>query len=145
MDGWMKRRFWILVGFILLGTVTLHAQQILLPTGSGPFDVAVIPETNIAVTANRNSNSVSIIDLSTGTVTANLAVGLAPTSVAINPVTNRAVVTNFGDDTVSIIDLASKSVVATVLVGAKSTTDPTFHYSPRAVAIDTANNLADCG
>ena len=54
------RRFWILAGFILLGTVTLQAQQILLPTGSGPFDVAVIPETSIAVTANRNSNSVSI-------------------------------------------------------------------------------------
>jgi len=142
MDGWMKHQFWLLAGLILLGTVTLQAQQIPLPSGSGPFDVAVIPETGIAVTANRNSNSASIVDLSTGAVKTTIAVGFAPTSVAINPVTNRAVVTNFGDDTVSIIDLASQSVVATVAVGAKIATDPTFHYSPRAVAIDTADNLA---
>ena len=142
IDGWMKHQSWILAAFILLGVVKLPAQQIPLRSGSGPFDVAVIPETSIAVTANRNSNSVSIIDLSTGTVKTTIAVGLAPTSVAINPVTNRAVVTNFGDDTVSIIDLGSQSVVATVAVGAKSTTDPNFHYSPRAVAIDTADNLA---
>ena len=142
MERWMKHRFWVLAAIILLRTVTLQAQQILLPTGSGPFDVAVIPETSTAVTANRNSNSASIVDLSTGAVKTTLAVGLAPTSVAINPVTNRAVVTNFGDDTVSIIDLTAQSVVATVAVGAKSSTDPDFHYSPRAVAIDTADNLA---
>jgi len=141
-DGWLKHRTWILAGFILLGTVNLQAQGIPLPTGSGPLDVAVIPETSIAVTANRNSNSVSIVDLSTGAVKTTLAVGLAPTSVAINPVTNRAVVTNFGDDTVSIIDLTSQTVVATVAVGAKISTDPNFHYSPRAVAIDTATNQA---
>ena len=141
-DGWLKHRSWILAGFILLGTVNLEAQQIPLPTSSGPFDVAVIPDASIAVTVNRNSDSVSIVDLSTGAVKTTLAVGFAPTSVAINPVTNRAVVTNFGDDTVSIIDLTSQTVVATVVVGAKISTDPNFYYSPRAVAIDTASNQA---
>jgi YVTN family beta-propeller protein len=141
-NRWLIHRSWNVALFVLLSVVKLQAQQIPLPTGSGPFDVAVIPDTGIAVVTDRNLNSASIIDLSTGAVKTTLAVGLAPTGVAINPVTNRAVVANFGDDTVSIIDLTSQTVVATVLVGTKSSTDPTFHYSPRAVAIDTTNNQA---
>ncbi|MFN8008628.1 MAG: YncE family protein [Terriglobia bacterium] len=139
---WIKQTGWFLAVLLMGGAGRLSAQQIPLPLASGPFDVAVVPETGIAVVTNRNSNTASIIDLNTSTIKATLAVGLAPTGVAINPVTNRAVVANFGDDTVTVIDITSLTVVATVLVGAKSTTDPTFHYSPRAVAIDTANNQA---
>ena len=141
-NGCMKHRIWLIIGLILFSALALQAQQLPLPSGSGPFGTAVIPDTGIAVVADRNSDSVSILDLNTNSVKTTLKVGVAPTDVAINPVTNRAVVTNFGDDTVSIIDLAGQTVVATVAVGPKDPKDPAFRYSPRAVTIDITDNLA---
>jgi YVTN family beta-propeller protein len=103
-----------------------------LPTNSGPMASDVDPDANIAVVADRNSNSISIIDLSNNSVKTTIAVGTTPTSVAINPRTHQAVVTNFGSDDISIVDLETEQVVDTVQVG----------NSPRDVAIDTDNNVA---
>jgi YVTN family beta-propeller protein len=103
-----------------------------LPTNSGPMASDVDPDANIAVVADRNSNSISIIDLSNNSVKTTIAVGTTPTSVAINPRTHQAVVTNFGSDDISIVDLETAQVVDTVQVGT----------SPRDVAIDTDNNVA---
>jgi len=127
----------VLIG--LLGTRTLLAQTILLPSGSSPFATELDLQANIALVANRNTNSVSIVDLATNTLKTDstgkiisIAVGVAPISIAINPTTNRAVVANFGSANVSIIDLSSNTVVATVAVD----------LGPRAVAIDTQHNIA---
>ncbi len=103
-----------------------------LPTNSGPMASDVDPDANIAVVTNRNSNSISIIDLSTNSVKTTITVGSTPTSVAINPKTRQAVVTNFGSDDISIVDLETEQVVDTIQVG----------NSPRDVAIDTDNNVA---
>ena len=123
----------------LLGVQELMGQSVLLPSGSGPFATEVDLQANIALVANRNNNTINIIDLATNTLktdssgkTIAITVGTAPTSIAINATTNRAVVTNFGSNNVSIIDLSNYTVVATVAV----------EQSPRAVAIDTQHNLA---
>ncbi len=92
----------------------------------------VDPDANLLVVANRNANTVSIIDLTNNQIQKTLAVGTTPTSVAINPRTHQAVVTNFGSDDISIIDLESDEVVDTIPVG----------NSPRAVAVDVNNNRA---
>lgn len=92
------------------------------------------PDANIAVVVNRNSNSISVIDLATNTVKRTIQVGTTPTSVAINPRTNMAVVTNFGSNDISIVDLdaSEEEVIATIPVG----------NSPRDVAIDPQSNVA---
>jgi YVTN family beta-propeller protein len=138
----MKKLFSIASFVWLAGVAPLFAQSILLPIGSGPYAVELNQDSTLAVVVNRNSNSVSIVNLANNLVRKTIAVGAFPTSVAINPTTNQAVVTNFGSDNVSVIDIGSETVVATIAVGKADSANPTFRFSPRDVAIDTANNIA---
>lgn len=137
----MKKLFAIICGFWLVNASAVFGQ-ILLPIGSGPFAVEVSQDSMLAIVVNRNSNSVSLVNLADNSIRKTVEVGSFPTSVALNPITNQAVVTNFGSDTVSVIDLGSESVVATLEVGPKDASNPNFRYSPRDVAIDTAKNIA---
>ena len=73
--------------------------------GKGPY----------AYIANYNSNTVSVIDTSTNTVTTTVNVGNKPWGVAVNP--TAAYVTNEGSNTVSVIDTSTNTVLATVNVG----------------------------
>ena len=70
-----------------------------------------------AYIANSNSDTVSVIDTASNTVTATVAVGTQPFGVAVNPAGTRVYVTNLSSNTVSVIDTASNTVVATVAVG----------------------------
>lgn len=117
-------------------------QSILLPIGSGPFAVELNPDSTLAIVVNRNSNSVSIVNLADNTIKNTITVGTFPTSVAINPATNQAVVTNFGSDNISVIDIGSATVVATIAVGKADPANTSFRFSPRDVAIDTDKNIA---
>src|SRR5574337_1139763 len=67
-----------------------------------------------AYVANGGSSSVSVIDTSSNTVIATLAVGNLPVGVSITPDGTWAYVANAGDTTVSVIGTASNTVVATV-------------------------------
>jgi YVTN family beta-propeller protein len=85
-----------------------------------------------AYITNYNSNTVSVIDTATNTVTATVPVGLQPYGVGINPtgtkvyVANSGEITSGGDHTVSVIDTSSNTVTTTVEVG---------NY-PRGVAVN---------
>ena len=70
-----------------------------------------------AYVANRNSNSVSVINTGTNSVVATIPVGVNPQRVAISPDSTRVYVTNNGSDSVSVISAASNTVVATIPVG----------------------------
>ncbi|KAM86932.1 YncE family protein, partial [Mycobacterium tuberculosis] len=60
--------------------------------------------TGLVFVTNFDSNTVSVIDPTTNTVTGSpITVGTAPTGVAVNPVTGEVYVTNFAGDTVSVI------------------------------------------
>ena len=81
--------------------------------GNGAFAVAVNQATETIYVANRNDNTVSVIDgrACNGSHTAGcgqdwptLAVGTSPQALAINKATNTIYVTNTNDDTVSVID-----------------------------------------
>jgi len=81
--------------------------------------------------ANNGNNTVSVIDASTNSVIATIAVGVGAKGVSVNPVTRLAYVTNVSDNTVSVIDIVTNTVVNTIAL-------PTA--SPTGVAVDTANN-----
>ena len=71
--------------------------------------------------STTGSNTVSVINTSTNTVTATVTVGTSPIGVAINPAGTYAYVTNEGDNTVSVINTSTNTVTATVTVGSHPT------------------------
>jgi DNA-binding beta-propeller fold protein YncE len=121
---------------------TINAQ---LPVGTSPSDVAINPATGLAVVANRDSNDVSLIDLTAATpsVVATIctaAVGAVapcpasgPISVSVDYVRNIALVVNAGSKTVAIVDLNSKAV---------SFVTPALQDSPGAVGINPVTGRA---
>src|SRR5207245_2993790 len=90
-----------------------------LNAGMQPGAVAINTATGIAVVANRGSNDITLIALTSpapaicspapatfpGVCVASIPVGTSPTGVAVDNVRNLAVVANNGSNSVSIIDL----------------------------------------
>jgi YVTN family beta-propeller protein len=85
-----------------------------IAVGSDTKGVAVDAATDTVYAANYGSNTVSVIDGATNTVTANVGVGESPYAVAIDRKTDVAYVANSGSNTVSVINGATKAVNATV-------------------------------
>src|SRR5579862_3281713 len=82
-----------------------------------PGDLAVSPDGRWALTANRGSASVSLVDLREGKVAAEVAVGRHPYGIDWRG--GVGIVANFRDDTVTLLDVAPPklAVTATVPVG----------------------------
>ncbi len=73
-----------------------------------------------AYITNYGSNTVSVIDTATNTVTATIPVGIDPYGVAVTPDGSKVYVANVGSNTVSVIDTATNTVTATIPVGSRS-------------------------
>jgi YVTN family beta-propeller protein len=58
-------------------------------------------------TANVVEGTVSVIDSTTGAVTARIPTGASPTSISLLPDGSRALVTNFDDGTVRVLETAA--------------------------------------
>lgn len=75
----------------------------------------------ILYTANINSNSVSVVDLETKTISASIAVGVRPHNIAFTPDAKFAYITNTNDGgtpgTVSVIDAQNHLLLTTIDVG----------------------------
>jgi len=83
--------------------------------------VEVTPDGSKVYVANSNvgnvSDTVSVIDTKTNTVTVTVPVGTYPFRVAITPDGTRVCVTDIGNNTVSVINTTTNTVTATVNVG----------------------------
>lgn len=86
-------------------------------TGDSPSGVAVTPDGATIVTADRDSDQLSIIDAATLDRLAVVPVGVRPFGVTIDAQGRLAYAANVGSDSVSVVDLAARAVVATVPVG----------------------------
>ncbi|MBI3301127.1 MAG: hypothetical protein HYZ72_03480 [Deltaproteobacteria bacterium] len=86
---------------------------------SGLLVLAVMPvqAAPFAYISHYRSNSVSVIDTATNTVTATVTGVITAGSVAVHPDGTRVYVANGGSDNVSVIDTATNTVIATVPVG----------------------------
>lgn len=87
-------------------------------TGLGPRHVSFSKDANSAYTANYDDNSITVIDLITGTST-HIKTGLKPNYVYEYPTPNGTMLfaANFGENTVSVIDKSTLSLVKTIEVG----------------------------
>jgi YVTN family beta-propeller protein len=82
-----------------------------------PVWIAVDPTGTKVYVVNQFSNTVSVIDTATDTVTATVSVESLPEGVAVNPTGTRVYVANRNNNTVSVIDTASNTVIGAVSVG----------------------------
>ena len=72
--------------------------------------------------ANSGSNSVSMIDLDTNTVSAPIPVGVNPSGLTVSPDGKWVYVTNRGSNTVSVINAATNTIVGSpIVVGSQPT------------------------
>ena len=69
------------------------------------------------LSADRDSNQISIIDIEARKVTATVPVGERPFGITIDAAGKRAYTANVASDDVSVIDLAERKVIGTVKVG----------------------------
>src|SRR5262245_58831357 len=67
----------------------------------------------VAYVTNFASNTVSVIDTSTNTVTATIPVGNGPNGVVASPDGTRVYVSDFSGSAISVIDTATNTVTAT--------------------------------
>jgi YVTN family beta-propeller protein len=118
-----------------------------VPVGNAPVAVAVDPGSNTAVVSNSGSNTVSLINLSTGAVTATVDVGTHPLGIGVLSRVGQAVVVNSGDDTASLVNMctaassnASSCTPSASAVAVSSSTGAV--QQPVAISIDPGSGVA---
>ncbi len=106
-----------------------------IAVGGLPFGLAVSPDGARVYVANASSDTVSVVDTATNTVTTTIGVGDTPAGVAVSPDGATVFVTNANDDTVSMIDTVTNTVTATITsVGdnpSRRGGQPRWHYRLR--------------
>jgi DNA-binding beta-propeller fold protein YncE len=79
-----------------------------LSVGTAVVAAAVNPLTNVGLVVNRQSSTLTLVDLGTAQILgSSIPVGSFPNDVAVDAATNRAVVVNQGDGTVSVVALGA--------------------------------------
>jgi YVTN family beta-propeller protein len=80
------------------------AAILTIAVGNSPVDVAFQPNGAIALVANRDDDTVSIIEVSSHTVIDTVNVGSAPEGIAFSPDGKRAYVANANGTTVTVLE-----------------------------------------
>ena len=88
-----------------------------IPVGQSPSGLAVTPDGKLLLSADRDSNQVSVIDIDSRKVIATVKTGERPFGVTIDAEGRRAYTANVASDDVTVIDIASRAAVGTVKVG----------------------------
>ena len=82
-----------------------------------PLNLAVTGDGNRLFVACETSNTLIVVDIESGTVIAELSVGIEPHFVLLSDDDTRAYVSNRGSDDVSVVDVPSLRVVGSIPVG----------------------------
>lgn len=137
-----RRLQWL--GVALVATIASVVSYLLVADGSGqagaltetaaftvgqfPQGVVLNPSVHTGYVANQLSNTVSVFNTDTHTVTATIPIAGGPTGMAIDTTDHILCVTSWISQTVSVIDTASNRVTATIPVG----------KAPIGIAFDSA-------
>src|SRR4249919_3779231 len=82
-----------------------------------PVALVLSPAGTHGYVSNQIDGTVSVIDISTGAVSATIPVGNSPIGVSITPDGRHIYVANFGDGTVSMINTETNAVSAIIAAG----------------------------
>jgi cysteine-rich repeat protein/YVTN family beta-propeller protein len=86
--------------------VATQAEPTTVPLGVMAWDLAIDPGGTRVYVANRNGNSLSVVDAAALTATT-VPVGTEPRGVGVHPNGSRVYVENWADDTVTVLDAAT--------------------------------------
>ncbi len=106
-----------IVGALLVGILLAQEAEVSIPFSQHATLLALTPDGRRLVTVNPDSNSISMVDLPTHRVVAEISLGRDPQTVALDAEGRRAYVTNRADDTLSAVDLEARQVVRTIPTG----------------------------
>ncbi len=88
-----------------------NSPQGTIAVGSGPSDVAILPDGSRAYVSNSDDDTVSAIDTASNAVIATIPVGDEPKGVATTPDGSRVYVANRGADSISVISTAANGAL----------------------------------
>jgi YVTN family beta-propeller protein len=121
-----------------------HTSDLIASTGNEPLrelgdprrkpDSVVIDSRGIAATG-----TVSRVNISSKTESAEIAVGLGPTAIVWDEVRNRLYVANSNDDSLSIIDTSTDKVVGTIAL--QPFAQPAKGVAPTALALTSDGKI----
>jgi YVTN family beta-propeller protein len=118
LDQTRRRAYVALSGDDMILVVDVTAvdvtERIRLNTGDHPQELAVTPDGKVLLSANTDSNTVSIIDPISLLELSRINVGKGPNSVLMDPTGRRAYVFNRLSSTISVIDIPNKAIVTTI-------------------------------
>lgn len=78
--------------------------------GNAPFGIAYDSVNERIYVTNSDSNTVSVIDITTNTVIDTIPIGVVPFNISYRPDNHKMYVTNDGDSTVSVINTTTNTV-----------------------------------
>jgi YVTN family beta-propeller protein len=118
LDQTRRRAYVALSGDDTIAVVDVTSVDVIeslrLHTGDHPQEVALTPDGRLLLSANRDSNTVSIIDPVSLLELTRINVGNGPNSVLIDPTGRRAYVFNRLSSIISVIDIPNKALVTAV-------------------------------
>ena len=128
-------------GVTVIDTATnkLAAQ---LKTGLGHHEIAFTGDDRIAFITNKQTGTLSLIDIRKLALLKDLKIGSQPTAIAFSPLSQTAYVANEGDGTIAAISASRQDVVARIQTdpGVRVISIPsTGHYG---VAVNTLKSTA---
>ncbi len=85
--------------------------------GINPYEMTISADGTKAYVPNGGSNTVSVVDTATHTITATINVGATPFGLALSPDGSKMYVSNANDDTLSVINTTTNAVTATIASG----------------------------
>ena len=109
---WYAKRVFVLVP--KNGTLSLDGE---IAVGASPSGIAVTPDGARLLVANREDDSVSIVDLGTRRETARVTVGHHPFGIALDATGARAYTANVTGNDVSVIDVVAGRETGRVKTG----------------------------
>lgn len=113
-----------------------------IPNTNGVHGIAFDNELNRGYTSNGRSNNVTVFDLKTNAVIAQISTGENPDAIMFEPYTKTVITCNGRSKTLSIIDPKTSAVVATIDVGGKPETAVSDGNGKLFVNIEDKNEIA---
>jgi YVTN family beta-propeller protein len=100
----------------LSGTGEILGDSVISSIPVGVFPQALIfnPSNNNIYVANRDSETVSVIDSTSNTLIKNVTVGMSPQALIFNPSNNNIYVANHDSETVSVIDSTNNTPIKNI-------------------------------
>jgi YVTN family beta-propeller protein len=90
------------------------ADRIRLTSGDEPVHLALTPDGRTVLSANRGSNTVSVVDVASRFETTKIPVGNGPRFIALDRTGRRAFVVNTLSNTVTVIDVVGRAPIRTI-------------------------------